>query len=74
MAFLKRLVQPLRSRKVRVALVTVAVAFAAEYGLNVSEEIMLTILTAGVAIILGIAVEDAGAKRAGKGGKPGGKL
>ncbi len=57
---LLRLVQPLASRKVRVALVTVAAAFAAEFGLNVSEELLLTILGVGVALILGIAHEDAG--------------
>jgi len=33
-----------------------------------------TIICVAVAVILGIAVEDAGAKRAGNGGKPGGKL
>ena len=49
----------------RVALVTVVAALAAEWGLEVSEEIILTILGAGVAVILGIAHEDNGAKRAG---------
>jgi len=61
---LRRIFEPLRSRKVRVALATVLVAFAAEYGLGVSQEIMLTILSLGVALILGIAHEDAGAKSA----------
>jgi len=54
----------LRSRKVRVALATVAAAFAAEYGLEVSEELILTILGMGAALILGIAHEDAGRKSA----------
>lgn len=57
---LKRLLRPLASRKVRVALATVLAAYAAEYGLGVSEEMVLTVLGVGVALILGIAHEDAG--------------
>ena len=60
---LRRGVKPLTSRKVRVALATVLAAYAAEYGLGVSEEIVLTILSVGVALILGIAHEDQGSKR-----------
>ena len=60
-----RLVGPLRSRKVRVALATVVAAYAAEFGLAVSEEIVLTILGVGVALILGIAHEDHGQKSVG---------
>jgi len=56
----RRLVQPLSSRKVRVALATVAAAFLAEWGWNVDEELVLTILGVGVALILGIAHEDMG--------------
>jgi hypothetical protein len=59
---LLRVVRPLQSRKVRVALATVVAAYLAEYGLNVSEEIVLTILGIGVSLILGIALEDAGSK------------
>lgn len=59
---LKRVVKPLASRKVRVALVTVLAAYAVEVGLDVSDEMLLTIVGAGVAVILGIAHEDAGAK------------
>lgn len=59
---LTRLLNPLRSRKVRVALATVAAAFAAEFGLNVGENVVLTILGVGVSLILGIAHEDAGQK------------
>ncbi|HSW46335.1 MAG TPA: hypothetical protein VLM89_12270 [Phycisphaerae bacterium] len=51
---------PLASRKVRVALVTVITAYAAEYGLGVSEEFLLALVSVGVAMILGIAHEDAG--------------
>ena len=57
-AALRRWVMPLASRKVRVALATVLAAYAAQYGLGVSEEIVLTILSVGVALILGIAHED----------------
>jgi hypothetical protein len=59
---LLRVVRPLQSRKVRVALATVVAAYMAEYGLNVSEEIVLTIVGMGVSLILGIALEDAGSK------------
>ena len=55
-----RLIRPLSSRKVRIALATVIAAFAAEFGFAVSEELVLTILGVGVALILGIAHEDAG--------------
>ena len=57
---IQRLLRPLASRKVRVALVTVVAAFGVEWGWNVQEELILTILGAGVALILGIAHEDAG--------------
>lgn len=59
---LSRIVRPLQSRKVRVALATVVAAYLVEYGLNVSEEIVLTVLGIGVSLILGIALEDAGSK------------
>lgn len=52
----------LASRKVRVGLATIAASFLAQYGFNVSEEIMLAILGVGASIILGIAHEDNGAK------------
>ena len=59
----KRLVRPLRSRKVRVALATVMAAYAAEYGLDLSEEMTLTLVSMGAALVLGIAHEDAGRQR-----------
>ena len=65
-AVLQRLIRPLASRKVRVALTTVVVAFATELGLKVSDELVLTILGVGVALILGIAHEDAGRAAAGE--------
>jgi len=55
---------PLRSRKVLVAIATVVVAYLAQAGLAVSEETVVTVLGVGVALILGIAHEDAG--RAGR--------
>lgn len=61
-----RLFRPLASRKVRVALATVLAAYAAEYGLGASEEVILTLVSVGVALILGIAHEDAGQKRQGE--------
>ena len=63
---LGRLIKPVQSRKVRVALTTVLAAYAAEYGLDLSEEIILTLVSVGVALILGIAHEDAGGKQSGE--------
>ena len=60
----RRMLQPLESRKVRVALATVLAAYAGQYGLGISEELVLTIVSVGVALILGIAHEDAGKKAA----------
>ncbi len=65
LSVLKRIVQPLASRKVRVALATVIAGYAAQAGLGVSEETLYTIIGVGVAVILGIALEDAGEKSAG---------
>ena len=67
----QRLLRPLASRKVRVALATLIAAYAADLGLNVREEMMLTILGVGVSLILGIAHEDAGRKAAGNGNQAG---
>jgi len=55
-----RLLGPLASRKVRVAIATVAAAYAAQIGLHVSDDMMYTILGVGVSLILGIAHEDNG--------------
>jgi hypothetical protein len=51
---------PLRSRKAQVALATIVVAYAAHVGLDLSEEVVTTVLGVGIALILGIAHEDAG--------------
>ena len=59
-AILQRAFRPLASRKVRVAIATVVAAYAAEYGLGASEELLLTVVSVGVALILGIAHEDSG--------------
>ncbi len=60
---IRRMIQPLASRKVRVALSTVVAAYAVEYGWNLGEEMVLTVVGVGVALILGIAHEDAGRGR-----------
>ncbi len=60
----RRWLWPMRSRKVQVALATVLVAYAGQVGLDLSEETVTTVLAMGVALILGIAHEDAGAKSA----------
>lgn len=52
----------LTSRKVQVAIATVLAAAASQYGLSVNTEIILSIVGVGVAIILGIAIEDNGIK------------
>jgi hypothetical protein len=57
---------PLASRKVQVALATIIVAYAAEAGWIFQEDTVVAVLSVGVALILGIAHEDAAAKR----GKP----
>ena len=59
-SFLRRLAGPLRSRKVRVAIVTILGAVAAEFGLGASDELLLAIVGIGASLILGIAHEDAG--------------
>ena len=64
-SFLQSMLSPLRSRKVRVALATVLAAYGAQYGLEVGAEMIHTVLGVGVALILGIAHEDAGSRSAG---------
>lgn len=59
----RRWLWPLRSRKVQVAIATVIGAYAAQAGLAVNEQTVMTVLGVGVALILGIAHEDAGARR-----------
>jgi hypothetical protein len=56
----RRWIWPLVSRKVQVALATVIIAYAAQVGWVLSEETVTTVLGVGVALILGIAHEDAG--------------
>ena len=58
----QRVLRPLESRKVRTAVATVVVAYAAQYGLGWSEEMVMTVVSVGVALILGGAHEDAGSK------------
>ncbi len=61
----RRWLWPLRSRKVQVAIATIVAAYAVQAGLDVREETVLTVLGVGVALILGIAHEDAGNARTG---------
>ena len=63
----RRWLWPLRSRKVQVAVATVLVAYATHAGLLLSEETVVAVLGVGVALILGIAHEDAGRAKAGGG-------
>ena len=56
----RRWIWPLRSRKVQVALATVLVSFMAQAGIVLAEETVLSVLGVGMALILGIAHEDAG--------------
>ena len=67
----KRLLQPLKSRKVRIALATVLAAYFAEFGLQVDETMVLTVLGLGVSLIMGVALEDAGKFAGGITGKDG---
>jgi hypothetical protein len=62
---LSRVLRPLQSRKVRVAVATAAGAWLADEGFDVSPEVMYAIIGVGLALILGIAHEDNGAKSAG---------
>lgn len=56
----RRWLWPLRSRKVQVAVATLVAAYAAQAGMQISDESVMTVLGVGVALILGIAHEDAG--------------
>lgn len=62
----RRWIWPLASRKVQVAVATVITAYAMSAGLSLNEEMIATVLGVGVALILGIAHEDAGRTGAGK--------
>ena len=61
----KRFLEPLRSRKVRVAITTAVIAYCAELGLEVPETVVYGILGLGGMIIAGTAIEDAGLKAGG---------
>ncbi len=56
----RRWLWPLRSRKVQVALATVLVSFLANAGIVLSQETVLSVMGVGMALIVGIAHEDAG--------------
>jgi hypothetical protein len=56
-------VWPLRSRKVQVAIATVIGAYAAQAGFVLNEQSVMAVMGVGVALILGIAHEDAGTQK-----------
>lgn len=58
----RRWLWPLRCRKAQVALATLIVSYAAQRGWVLSEEAVAQIIALGVALILGIAHENAAAK------------
>ena len=60
---MNRLLAPLQSRKVKVAIATVIAAYLAQWLPGVNEEVVFTVLSVGVSIILGIAIEDNGWKK-----------
>lgn len=57
-----RLSNPVKSRKVQVAVATIITAYLAEWGIETSESTVLAIIVMGAADIIGTAVEDAGQK------------
>lgn len=59
---MKKLLWAFNSRKVQVAVATIVVAIATQYGLQLDETVVYTVLGTGIALILGIAHEDAGKK------------
>lgn len=59
----KKWLWPLRSRKVQVAVATVIASYASEvFNLKIAEDQVTYVIGIGAALILGIAIEDAGAK------------
>lgn len=64
--FLNRVLNPLRSRKVRVIVASAIAAYSAAYGWEVSESVVLAILGIGVALAGMIAAEDAALKLSGR--------
>ncbi|MHC5108457.1 MAG: hypothetical protein ACYTHJ_01095 [Planctomycetota bacterium] len=60
--FLARVGRTFSSRKVRIAAATIGVSIAAEFGLQIGHEFMLTIVGIAIALILAVAHEDSGQK------------
>ena len=56
----RRIIRPLRSRKVRIALTTIIAAVLADWGLELSDTLIFSGIGIGVSLILGIAHEDNG--------------
>lgn len=59
---MRRAFKPLASRKVRVAIATAIAVWLGEEGFDFSTETIAAIIASGTAVILGIAIEDAGEK------------
>jgi len=60
---IERIIRPLTSRKVRVALATIVAAYLADAGIDASETVIAAVIATGVSVIVGIAIEDNGIKR-----------
>ena len=61
-SMIKEWIPALKSRKVRVSVTTFIVAAAAKLGFDLPAELVYSIVVLGVAIVGGIAIEDAGVK------------
>lgn len=53
---------PLLSRKVQVAVATIVVSYLAQAGIVLTPDSVIAVLGVGVAMVLGIAIEDHGSK------------
>ncbi|HEB79761.1 MAG TPA: hypothetical protein ENI79_04730 [Rhodospirillales bacterium] len=61
-----RVINPAVSRKALAALVTLIVAVGGKLGFDLPPDAVTAVVAIGVALILGVAVEDAGAKSRGR--------
>lgn len=60
--FVERLTLLFRSRKVLVGIASLIVAAAARYGFKLDPDVVAGIVAVAISVILGISIEDAGAK------------
>jgi hypothetical protein len=73
MSALRRMLAPLKSRKVRTALTTVIVAYLGQRWSILDGPTVYVLLGVGVTLILGTALEDAGRKASGREYQPPGE-